>query len=423
MLKNDSSVDLLTVLFNKCYCSGLVPTIWNKAYIKPVPKSQTLDSRIPTNYRGISLLSCIGKLYSSVINRRLLQYLEDHKMLAEEQNGFRSKRACVDHIHSLTTIIRNRKIKNKDTFVCFIDMCKAFDHLDRQLLFNKLSSNINIGRNMFSAICGLYNNTTCRILLNEYCTDYFDILCGVKQGDTLSTTLFAIYINGLVEKIKNLSCGVDIAGYNVSILLYADDIALVAESEENLQAMLDCVNAWSEEWLMTINETKTKVVHFRKASKARTSTTFTCGNKNISLIDSYKYLGCTLTETLDYTKTSKVLSDAGSRALGATITRLKHNKGLFYKTYTSLYDKCVCTVSDYSSGVWGYKDYNPPNNLHHRAIRAFLGVHPFASLAAINGDMGWIPPIVRRKLNMIRLWHRFKNMDTQRLNYKIYQIQ
>lgn len=420
VLKNQASITVLTSLFNKCYLSGRVPSLWTTSYIKPIPKNTQSDQRNPTNYRGISLLCCIGKLYSSLINKRLLDYLERHNMLVDEQNGFRPKRACIDHIHSLVSIIRNRKITNKDTFVCFVDMSKAFDCVNRNKLLNLLSNNINVGTNMHHAIASLYRNTTARIQLNGYFTDPFDILSGVKQGDTLSTTLFAIYINTLATDIKKLNKGIDIDGQNVSLLLYADDIAIIAENEENLQTVLNCLNDWCKSWKMNINETKTKIIHFRKASKDKTSFKFNCGQKRIEVTEQYKYLGCTLNESLDLSNTARALSNAASRSLGANINKLKQIKGMHYKTYTELYNKCVCTISDYCSGVWGFQDFNAPKNLHHRAIRAYLGVHQYASNPAITGDMGWIPPVIRRRLDMIRLWFRLNKMHNHRLTKRIY---
>ena len=84
-----------------------------------------------------------------------------------------------------------------------------------------------------------------------------------------------------------------------------------------------------------------------------------CAEKNnIEMAEKYKYLGCVFNETLDYTCTAKILADAASRALGSVINKSKQIYGMYHKTYTSLYNKCVCTISDYCSGVWGYKDYN-----------------------------------------------------------------
>ena len=75
---------------------------------------------------------------------------------------------------------------------------------------------------------------------------------------------------------------------------------------------------------------------------------------------------------------------------------------------------------DYASGVWGYRSYNKPNNVHNRAQRAFLGVHRFTSNVVVNGDMGWTPPNVRRKLDILRLWYRLDKMQNSRLTKRIY---
>ena len=171
---------------------------------------------------------------------------------------------------------------------------------------------------------------------------------------------------------------------------------------------------------MRINQTKTKIVHFRKLQNPKTNATFKCGEVNISVDTSYKYLGCKLTENLDYTATADLLSEAASRSLGSIINKLKSSNGMYLKTFTTLYDKCVVSISDLNSGVWGFKEYATPNNIHHRAIRSFLGVHRNTSLVVLNGDIGWTPPIVRRKLNIIRLWYRLEMMDNHRLPKLVY---
>ena len=79
------------------------------------------DPRIPLNYRGISLLSTVYKVYSNILNYRLIRYLEMKQCLVDEQNGFRKHRASVDHIHSVSTIIRARIATGKPTFSCFVD--------------------------------------------------------------------------------------------------------------------------------------------------------------------------------------------------------------------------------------------------------------------------------------------------------------
>ena len=93
----------------------------------------------PTHYyRVISLLSCVGKIYSSLLSNRILSYRELCNILVDEQTGFRKKRSCNDHIFSLSSIIRNRLNNGKPTFAAFLDMEKAFDKVDRNLLLLRL---------------------------------------------------------------------------------------------------------------------------------------------------------------------------------------------------------------------------------------------------------------------------------------------
>jgi hypothetical protein len=138
VLKQHSIKRLLHKLFSFCFDNGMVPATWLRAIISPIPKGADKDPCVPLNYRGVSLLSCMHKTYSSIINNRLMGYFEDQNILVDEQNGFRAKRACVDHVYSLSTIIRNRLAEGKSTFAAFVDMQKAFDWVDRELLLYKL---------------------------------------------------------------------------------------------------------------------------------------------------------------------------------------------------------------------------------------------------------------------------------------------
>ena len=187
---------------------------------------------------------------------RLQKYLELNNILVEEQNGFRASRSCIDHIFSLCTILRNRKSLGLETFLSFIDYKKAFDSVDRHLLLYKLSRIGVVGR-FYMAIQAMYSHPKSRVDLNGFETDYFDCPIGVKQGDCLSPTLFAIFINDLAHEIKDSRIGLDLDENTfVNILLYADDIVLVAKSKEDLQSLLLIVEKWCQRWRLDVNLTK-----------------------------------------------------------------------------------------------------------------------------------------------------------------------
>ena len=157
VLKNEISVSLLTRLFNLCYTSHRIPDIWTQALISPIPKCPQNDPRVPLNYRGISLLSVLSKLYTSALNVRLNAYNEENGIIVNEQNGFRQKRSCLDHIFVLQDTLRIRNQLNSQTFCAFIDFKKAFDLVDRDALLYKLRK-IGVKGHFYHAVKALYEN-------------------------------------------------------------------------------------------------------------------------------------------------------------------------------------------------------------------------------------------------------------------------
>jgi hypothetical protein len=140
ILKNDCSVSFLHILYNICFSKGIIPSAWNKIIISPIPKSSTADPRDPLSYRGLSLSCTMYKIYCTILNNRLSKWAESNNILSDEQNGFRKGRSTIDHVSSLTNIVETRKKQKLSTFCAFIDFRKAYDFIDRSLLWNKLDS-------------------------------------------------------------------------------------------------------------------------------------------------------------------------------------------------------------------------------------------------------------------------------------------
>jgi len=414
VLKNSVSVTILKKLFSKLFLFHIVPTIWRKAIVKPIPKNSTIDPRLPLQYRGISLLSTVYKLYAGILNNRLVTYLEDNNIYAEEQNGFRQNRSCAEHVFTLTTILKNRQAKGESTYVAYLDAEKAFDRVDRNLLLYKLLSNGIFGH-LYENIKNIYAQSTCSVKINELLTNWFQTRSGIKQGDTLSPTLFGIFINDIVKEVNDLNQGVNIGNRKISILLYADDIVLLSDTENGLQAMLNVVHNWGKKFMIKFNEKKSNIVHYRKPHVARTSKQFLLGDCVLSIVKQYKYLGIILNEFVDFNVTADTLSGAANRALGAIISKYKQINGLGYYTYTKLYNSGVCPILDYCSEIWGFKEFKQIEAIQHKAIRIFLGVHRYTPLPAVDGDMGWSACATRRKVAMFRFWNRLMDMEDDRL--------
>ena len=130
-------------LFNLILNTGIVPEAWSKGTILPIYKNKG-DVKDPDNYRGITILSCFGKLFTAVLNQRLNNYLESTGILIEEQAGFRKHYSTADHIFSLKMLIDFYLYKKKRLYCAFIDYRKAFDSVNRVALWRKLlDNNIN----------------------------------------------------------------------------------------------------------------------------------------------------------------------------------------------------------------------------------------------------------------------------------------
>ena len=145
---------------------------------------------------------------------------------------------------------------------------------------------VGISGKILDAIQSLYENVQCTVKVNDLFSPWFPVTNGVKQGCKISPTLFSIYIHDLAEEIKRLNCGVNLDDTIVSVFLYADDIVLTAPTAENLQMMLDALNSWCRKWKLTVNQEKTKVIHFRTASVNRSTFDFKCGDKDIEYTSS-----------------------------------------------------------------------------------------------------------------------------------------
>ncbi len=172
VVRNDSAILYMHHLFNICFESGIIPKIWSKSIINPIPKSSTADARLPSQYRGITLASAIYKIYAGILNKRLTTWSEHHQKISDEQNGFRHGRSCADHLSTLTQIIDSRKKLNQSTFIAFIDFSKVYHRISRPLLWRKLKQS-GVSPKFLQAIQSLYKDVKCSVKINGHYSEWF----------------------------------------------------------------------------------------------------------------------------------------------------------------------------------------------------------------------------------------------------------
>ena len=419
MLQSDTCIHFLHKLFFVCFETGKIPEAWEYGIITPLLKDPTSDSRNPMNYRGITVTSAVYKAYCNVLNQRLTFWAESAGKLTYFQNGFREKRTTIDHLTTITSIIENRKSMKKSTYVAFVDFSKAYATKNRELLWTKLES-YGINGKMIQSLQFLYRNVKCAVKLNYLKTDWFSVKSGLKQGCILSTLLFNLYLNDLSYVLSTTNKGIVVDNTYINHLCYPDDLILVAETEHDLQHLLNILSNWCNENCMTINVNKTKAVHFRNKSVARSSFQFKCGESPIEYTDKYKYLGLVLNEHLDYNITAKYVAQSATRALGLLISKFKQTGGMPFEVYKKLFDSTVWSVISYGAAIWGTKEYSVINTVQNKACRFFLGVGKYSPNTAANGDMGWVPPHIKQLKTVLSHWFRLSHMGNERVNKQIF---
>ncbi len=416
ILRSPSLTQALYKLFNFCFKNGVTPTQWSKSVISPIPKGSMKDPYTPLNYRGISLLSCVYKLYAYVLNARLYSFLEAMDLLDDAQNGFRSGRSCEDHIHSLVSMIKGGFNEKSDTFCCYIDMQKAFDYLDRDLLLLKLVRMGIDGKFYFALKSTLLDTSAC-VKVNGNYSDYFKTQYGVRQGDVNSPVCFAVFINDLLADLRANKKNNDIILSNV--LAYADDIVLISDDEIDLQRLIDIVRDWCNKWKLLVNLDKTKIVHYRTARKSRTKYDFKWNDQKIEISSGYKYLGVFLDEHLNFESHCENISSSAGRALGKILSKFSVFRDIGHKTFTKVFKTNVESIMNYGVSVICDKPYNF-ERIQSRAIRYFLGVHPLTPIPSLFGEVGWISFKYTRWVSLCRTWNRYVNMDDDRINKAIF---
>ena len=177
-------IEIYEKLFNLIFDTGFIPESWVVGNIIPIYKNKG-DSNDPKNFRPITLVSCLGKLFTAILSERLSKYSDDFFVMHENQCGFRQGYCTVDNLFTLYSFFELLKRKKKKMYCAFIDFEKAFDKIWREGLWYKLLIN-NINGKMLNVIQNIYKDIKSNIIFNNSKSDYFPCDNGIRQGENLS---------------------------------------------------------------------------------------------------------------------------------------------------------------------------------------------------------------------------------------------
>lgn len=283
---------ILTNMYKRIWKEENIPEEWTTSLIVPIFKKG--DKKQCNNYRGITLVNTNMKILEQIIERRIRPIIE--KTLDDVQSGFRKGKSIQDHIFSLKQIIEKKRREDKTLYLGFIDLEKAFDKVPRRKLW-KILRNRGVSAKITRIIQTIYENNTNRIIYNNQKSETFKTSEGLRQGGGLSPILFITYMDEIIKEANKTKKQV-LVGYRnlqrikVDIGAFADDIVLIANTQEELNERL---NKWDEilnKFGMTMNKEKTKVMTIGKEENI----SIKIENTQLEQITEYKYLGTIFTQ-------------------------------------------------------------------------------------------------------------------------------
>ena len=304
-------MNVYTKLFNLVLDTGIYPSFLCDGLITPIFK--TGDKSDPGNYRGICVSSCLGKLFLSILNHRLLNFADNNNLLHPSQRGFLRDNRTSDYILALRALIEKYSLHYKQkVYACFIDFKKAFDSVWHEGLFHRILS-YGIGGKMYDLIKILYTRSTCAVKLGKNRTDSFSYRRGVRQGRILSPLLFNNFINELPLSFNasNTDPFTLPNGTKLNSLLYADDLVILSKSKTGLDNYLKVLECFNAKWLLNVNYRKTKILVFQKSGKKPKHLSFSINNTPIEIVQEYTYLGMRITSSGTFTIAQKSTSRKG----------------------------------------------------------------------------------------------------------------
>ena len=292
-IKDGSSVIAkpLTHIVNLSITTGNIPDDLKAARVVPLYKKKGKTN--VENYRPISVLSIISKVFEKVVFNQLNNFLTEHKLLYTFQSGFRSSYSTDTCLIHLTDYIKQECENGNYTGMVLLDLQKAFDTVDHVILLKKLSS---VGVDELS-ICWFRSYLTGRVQVTDVdgtMSVAKGITCGVPQGSILGPLLFLLYINDMSAAVK------------CKLLLYVDDSVLLAsgkdlvEIEATLSCELESVNNWLIDNKLSLHLGKTQFIVFgtrKKLCKCNTLN-IVCKGNVIESKSTVTYLGVTLDQSL-----------------------------------------------------------------------------------------------------------------------------
>ncbi|KAH9312316.1 hypothetical protein KI387_027351 [Taxus chinensis] len=309
-----------------------------------------------------------------MVEQKISKWVEDNEKRAKGQAGFIPKYSNLDHVVTLRHIIEKAWEEKTEIFCCFVDFRKAFDMVPREKLWCKMQE-LGIPLQFRATVHRLYVRVGIKIRTKTGTSESFRSDIGFKQGCPLSPTLLGLYIDQL-EELLNMEGGEGIwlGEYVIRLLLYADDLILIATSAQGLQKQLLTLEAFCKKIGMQVNISKTKIMVFSNRRK-RNQQPFFFEGSTLEEVTDYKYLGIDFNNKLSWETRRKKRMTGGWKALYALQNNCREAELWDWKTTKTLFETLVIPVVLYgvllSPGVdMGWISLSNPKGVSNTWLRS-----------------------------------------------------
>lgn len=310
LISCEHSADILLRAINESIFKCEIPQVLKMSVISPIPKVD--NPQLPEDYRPINNLPVLEKLMESIVIDQMNDFLEANKIITNAQHGFRASHSTETALITLTDNIVQSFESNKIVLTIFLDFKRAFETIDRNILIDKLKK-YNFGEETIEWFKTFLSDRKQTVKINGEYSDLVVVDLGVPQGSKIANILFIIYVNDLVEHLKNCN-----------VIMYADDTSIsvssnsLKEASDEMNKILEIVSDWLKFNRIALNISKCKYMIFNNKSKRNTidKAEIKIDNVSIEEVSEIKYLGIILDDKLNLNKNAENLEKKLNKKLG-----------------------------------------------------------------------------------------------------------
>ena len=401
---------VLKRLYNSILQHEIIPNSWKRGLIIPIYKGHGKSKAAVENYRPVTLLPVLYKIYEKIIQNRITLYIDINNIAFPnpQQQGFQPMLSCVSTAFVVQEVIQYNMDNGSCTYAAFLDTKRAFDTVWHCALFVKLYE-LGIRGKLWRIIVEMYRNILSAVNMNKKTSSWFPVLQGVRQGGVLSTFLFLVYLDDLLNELERSKRGSHIGVINCCCPTYADDMVVLANSPDALQFLIKIIYNYYYKYRLELHVIKSCVIVFGKLRAVLNKfIDIKFGTSSIPQKKAVVHLGIQQDATQSTISRTRDVCAKARNAFYAMSDIGVYTGGLNAELSISLYKKVVLPIVTYGCEIWNnlkHDDKHELNKLQHHIVKKVQGFNQYVRSDMCESMVGLYridAEIDRRKLLFLR---------------------